>query len=112
MPRDEWEKRTGGVLWCGRRAGGRWLEPVGEVGHGLFNGDPVGVVFQCFDFSAEGGCVVRRDLDGTVVDFAEGVHVLLSCHCRTGMAECRMVGFVDVVTSGWCRVQMTAGLGC
>ena len=64
------------MRWCARRAGEGRCGPEcvrGEIGHELFSGDPVEVVFKHFEFLLEGLEVVERDLDGAVVDFVEGV---------------------------------------
>ena len=59
----------------------------GKVRHELFSSDSVEVVFERFEFLPQGLYVVERDLDGAVVDFAEGVHLLLffpCCGCLYG----------------------------
>ena len=53
----------------------------GEARHERFSADPVEVVFEPLVFLPEGLNVVEWDLDGTVVDFAGGVRVLLPIPC-------------------------------
>ena len=43
----------------------------GEVGHEPFSNGPVEVVFKRLEFLLEGHYVVKRDLDGAVIDFVE-----------------------------------------
>jgi len=78
----------------------------GEARHEPSTGDPVEVVLERFEFLPEGICVVERDLNGAVVDFAEGI---LFCGSS---AECKFVGFADVVAGGWCGVETTGESGC
>lgn len=79
MARDDCEQNES---WCTRRAGGGWCPYArgGEAGRELFSS--VGVVFEPCEFLPEGLHVVEWDLDGAVIDFADGVHLLLFFPCR------------------------------